>query len=287
MRLFRFGPLSSERPGFVLSDGVFRDATPLVRDYDEAFFASGTVSEVLKELERQADRFPVLPAGSFRFGACVARPSKIVCVGLNYRAHAAETGAALPSEPKIFMKATTALCGSFDSVVIPKGALCLDYEVELALVVGKTARYVSQESAKEHIFGYTILNDYSERDFQKNREGQWVKGKSADTFAPLGPFLVPERQLDPAAQELYLRVNGEPRQGSLTSDMVFDVSAIVSSVSQYMTLLPGDIISTGTPSGVGMGFRPPRYLVPGDELSYGMKGVMESRQKVVPYLEDD
>ncbi|HSC87097.1 MAG TPA: fumarylacetoacetate hydrolase family protein [Polyangiaceae bacterium] len=282
VRLFRFGELGHERPGLVGADGVHRDVGAFGEDYGEEFFGSDGLSRLLSWLEEtRSELAPAIEPAQVRWAPVVRRPSKIVCVGLNYRAHAEETGARLPREPKIFMKATTALAGVNDPLELPRDSSSTDYEVELALVIGTQLRYADAASARAAIFGYTVMNDYSEREFQKEREGQWVKGKSADGFAPLGPYLVPAAQLDPGNLRLWLSVDGEVRQDSSTSDLVFDVVEVVRSISQYMTLLPGDVISTGTPSGVGAGFSPPRYLRPGDIVRYGIDGIGEAVQAVV------
>ncbi len=286
MKLFRFGPSGQERPGVVQPDGAHRDVTAFGEDFGEAFFGSNGAERLADWLVGAGSDAPELDPRSVRLGPVVQRPSKIVCVGLNYRAHAAETGATLPKEPKIFMKATSAMSGVFDAVELPRGSHSTDYEVELALVIGKRARYVEVDQADDFIFGYTILNDYSERELQKEREGQWVKGKSADGFAPIGPYLVPRAQIDPTKLGLWLSVDGELRQDSTTADMVFDVRTIVSSISQYMTLLPGDVISTGTPSGVGAGFSPPRYLRAGDIVRYGIEGIGEAVQSIQAFGHD-
>ncbi len=212
--------------------------------------------------------------------------SKIICVGLNYAGHAKESGMALPKEPVLFFKATSSICGPNDPIVIPKGSVKTDWEVELAVVIGKKANYVEEAEALDHVAGYLVHNDVSERAFQLEREGQWVKGKSADSFAPIGPWLVTRDEVeDPQNLDLWLKVNGEMVQSSNTSDMVFTVRGLVSYISQFMSLLPGDIISTGTPFGVGMGFDPPRYLKPGDVVELGVEGLGEARQRVISYEE--
>jgi 2-keto-4-pentenoate hydratase/2-oxohepta-3-ene-1,7-dioic acid hydratase in catechol pathway len=280
VKLFRFGPAGRERPGVVLDDGVHVDVSAFGEDYGEAFFAEDGLARLAAWLGQHGSACPEIST-STRLGPVVQRPSKIVCIGLNYRAHAAETSAELPTEPKIFMKATSALSGPFDDVVLPRGSRKTDYEVELAVVIGQRASYVDESRALEHVAGYALFNDYSERDFQKERAGQWVKGKSADSFAPIGPYLVTADALSPFDLRLWLTVNGEKRQEASTKDMVFDVRFLVSYLSQFMTLLPGDVISTGTPSGVGMGFRPPRFLAAGDVVEYGIDGLGQARQVVV------
>jgi 2-keto-4-pentenoate hydratase/2-oxohepta-3-ene-1,7-dioic acid hydratase in catechol pathway len=209
-----------------------------------------------------------------------------VCIGLNFRDHARETGAEIPKEPVIFFKATTALVGPNDPLVIPKNANKVDWEVELAFVIGKQARYIAKENAIDHVAGYMLHNDYSERSFQLERGGQWVKGKSCDTFAPLGPFLAtPDEIIDPCKLRMWLKVNGQIRQNSSTSNLIFGIADLVSYVSQFMTLVPGDVISTGTPPGVGLGMNPPQYLQAGDVVELGIEGLGESRQRVVSYSE--
>jgi 2,4-didehydro-3-deoxy-L-rhamnonate hydrolase len=281
MKLIRFGPPGRERPGVLLPDGTRRDVSAIGADFDEAFLGGGGLKRLREWLERHDA--PLVDAAE-RLGPPIVRPSKIVCIGLNYRDHAAETGAAIPAEPVIFFKATTALCGPDDALVIPRGAAKVDWEVELAVVVGAVCRYATRDEASRSIAGYALHNDYSERSFQLERGGQWSKGKSADTFAPLGPFLAtPDELGDPQALGMWLTVNGETRQRSSTSQMIFDVPTLVSYVSQFMTLLPGDLISTGTPAGVGLGIKPePVYLKAGDVVALGIDGLGESRQQVVP-----
>jgi 2,4-didehydro-3-deoxy-L-rhamnonate hydrolase len=286
MKLIRFGEEGHERPGLQLADGSRLDVSDLTRDFDEVFFADHGLEELSAWAASNAQRAPRVPAGA-RLGAPIARPSKIVCIGLNFRDHAAESGMPLPQEPVIFLKASTALAGPNDDVVIPRGASKLDWEVELAAVIGRTARHVTPAHALDHVAGYTLHNDYSERAFQLERGGQWVKGKSADTFAPIGPFLATRDEVpDPQALGMWLSVNGEVRQRSTTANMVFDVATLVSYVSEFMTLLPGDVISTGTPAGVGMGMKPePTYLRPGDLVRLGIDRLGESQQRVVAYTE--
>ncbi len=282
MKLFRYGDAGAERPG-VLTGERRLDVSAFCRDYDEAFFAGGGVDQLRTWIGRHADACPVVPAAA-RLGACVARPSKIICIGMNYAKHARESGSEPPKEPVLFFKATTALCGPFDALVIPRGSVKTDYEVELAIVIGARASYVTPEDALRYVAGYCVHNDYSEREWQLERGGQWVKGKSADTYAPLGPWLVTADEVpDPQALRLWLTVNGEPRQDSSTSDMVFGCAHLVSYISQFMTLLPGDVISTGTPAGVGLGMKPPKYLVPGDVMELGVEGLGTQRQVAQAY----
>lgn len=283
MKLFRFGALGAEQLGVIGSDGIPRHAIEIQGDYDEAFFGGWGLKHLADALAADGSSWPIVDLESVRLGSPIARPSKIIAIGLNYREHAAETGSSLPSEPMIFMKATTALCGAFDHLILPRGSLHTDYEVELAVVIGKRASYVEAADALGYVAGYTVCNDYSERDYQKNRSGQFVKGKSADTFAPLGPVLVTADEDHFSNARLWCRVNGELRQDSTTAEMVFGVPALVSLLSQYMTLLPGDVITTGTPSGVGLGHKPPVYLRPGDVVEYGIEGIGEARQDVVAY----
>ena len=226
---------------------------------------------------------PIVKDG-IRLGTPMVRPSKIVCVGLNYAQHAAESGMDIPQEPVLFFKATSALVGPNDDLIIPKGSEKTDWEVELAVVIGKKASYVEESDALDHIAGYVLHNDYSERSFQLERSGQWVKGKSCDTFAPVGPFIATRDEVkDPNNLNLWLTLNGEMMQNSNTSDFIFNIQQVVSHISQFMTLLPGDIISTGTPFGVGLGLNPPKYLKPGDVVELGIQGLGTSRQKVKAY----
>jgi 2,4-diketo-3-deoxy-L-fuconate hydrolase len=283
MKLFRFGQQGKEKPGVFLPDSSGVDVSGFCSDYNEAFFASGGIDLLSCWLK---ENIPLLPKvePSIRLGPPISRPSKIVCIGHNFRDHAAETQAQVPKEPVVFLKSTTAMSGPNDNVVIPRNGLKLDWEVELAVIIGKQASYVSKENAMEFVAGYALFNDYSERSFQLERGGQWVKGKSADTFAPLGPFLATCADVPNWGQlNLWLKVNGELRQNGNTSDMIFDVPTIVSYVSEFMTLLPGDLIGTGTPAGVGLGRKPPSYLQPGDLVSLGIDGLGESSQKVVAW----
>lgn len=284
MKLIRFGDPGRERPGVQLPDGARIDASQGTGDYDEAFFGGDGVSRLGQWLARDGDRAPRLPAG-VRLGPPIARPSKIVGIGLNFRDHAAESGMDLPAEPVLFFKSTSSIAGPNDAVIIPKGAAKLDWEVELALVIGRRAAHVEPHDAASHIAGFVLHNDYSERAFQLERGGQWMKGKSADTFAPLGPWLAtPDEIPDPRHLGMWLTVNGEMRQQSTTANMIADVFAVVSYVSQFMTLLPGDVITTGTPAGVGLGMKPePRYLKAGDVVELGIDGLGSARQQVVAH----
>jgi len=283
MKLIRFGEPGREKPGLQLEDGTRVDASAIGSDYDEAFFGGNGLARLREWSAANAARAPRVAPGT-RLGPPVARPSKIVCIGLNYRDHAAETGGQIPKEPVIFFKATSSLVGPDDDMVTPRGAEKVDWEVELAIVIGARASYVTKEDAARHIAGYALHNDYSERSFQLEHGGQWSKGKSADTFAPLGPFLATADEIkDPQALPMWLTVNGESRQKSSTANMIFDVYTLVSYLSQFMSLLPGDVISTGTPAGVGLGIKPePVYLKVGDVVELGIDGLGRSRQKVAP-----
>jgi 2,4-didehydro-3-deoxy-L-rhamnonate hydrolase len=286
MKLIRWGEPFREKPG-VISDGERRiDVSRFIRDYDEEFFASGGLDSLREWLPSNEAQCPVVPP-SARLGACIARPSKIICIGLNYSKHAKESGMEIPKEPIVFMKANSSLSGPDDDVVIPKGSRKTDWEVELAVVIGKRALYVSARDALDYVAGYCLHNDYSEREFQLERGGQWTKGKSCDTFAPLGPFMATKDEIpDPHNLRLWLKRNGEIYQDSNTSDLIFSVPVLVSYLSQFMSLLPGDVISTGTPSGVGLGFKPPRFLEAGDVIELGIDGLGVASQRAVNYASD-
>ncbi|MEZ4810146.1 MAG: fumarylacetoacetate hydrolase family protein [Allomuricauda sp.] len=280
MKLIRFGPVGKERPGIELANGVRLDVSQFGRDFNEAFFGGNGMDKLQEWLIKNEPYCPVV-AQDQRLAPPLVRPSKIVCVGLNYAKHAQESGMAIPKEPVLFFKATSAIVGPNDDVTIPKGSTKTDWEVELAFVIGKKASYVAEASAMDHVAGYVLHNDYSEREFQLERDGQWVKGKSCDTFAPLGPFLATKDEIkDPHNLRLWLKVNGETMQDSNTSDFVFGIPKLVSYISQFMTLLPGDIVSTGTPFGVGLGLNPPRYLKPGDVVELGIEGLGSSKQHI-------
>ena len=260
MKLIRFGAINEEKPGVLLADGTKIDVSAFGQDYDEAFFGSNGINKLQAWLGANQNNCPVI-RDDVRVGPPLSRPSKIVCVGLNYAKHAAESGMDIPEEPVLFFKASSAIVGPFDPIVIPKGSEKTDWEVELAVVIGQKASYVSEADALNHIAGYVLHNDVSERAYQLERSGQWVKGKSCDTFAPIGPFIAtPDEIGDPNNLTLWLKLNGEEMQNSSTSDFIFNIQHVVSYISQFMTLLPGDIISTGTPFGVGLGLTPPRYL---------------------------
>jgi len=286
VKLIRYGAPGREKPGVLLADGTRLDVSAFGSDYDEAFFESGGIEKLSKWL-RNNPSLPAKISADVRLGPPVFRPSKIVCIGLNFRDHAQETGAKIPTEPVIFFKSTTALMGPNDDVMIPKNGTKVDWEVEFAIIIGRRALNVPNENALEYVAGYALHNDYSERAFQIERGGQWVKGKSADTFAPLGPFLASKDEIkDPGNLKMWLKVNGETRQDSSTANMIFGVATLVSYVSEFMTLLPGDVISTGTPAGVGLGMKPPQYLKAGDLVELGIEGLGESQQRVINFSED-
>ncbi|RAJ11636.1 fumarylacetoacetate hydrolase family protein [Arenibacter echinorum] len=283
MKLIRFGAVGKEKPGVQLENGTRLDVSAFGRDYNEDFFGTDGLAQLKTWLAKNESSCPKVD-NSVRLGAPLVRPSKIVCVGLNYAKHAAESGMAVPKEPVLFFKATSAIVGPNDDVVIPKGSEKTDWEVELAVVIGKKASYVSEADALDHVAGYVLHNDYSERAFQIEREGQWVKGKSCDTFAPVGPFIATKDEIkDPNNLHLWLKLNGETVQDSSTSDFIFNVQKVVSYISQFMSLLPGDIISTGTPFGVGLGFNPPKYLKAGDVVELGIEGLGSSKQTAKAY----
>ena len=283
MKLIRFGTINKEKPGVLLPNGTRLDVSAFVSDYNEDFFGNDGIEKLQDWLNKNQDLCPIVE-DTIRLGAPLARPSKIVCVGLNYAKHAAESGMDVPQEPVLFFKATSAIVGPFDDIIIPKNSIKTDWEVELAVVIGKKASYVSEKNAMNHIAGYVLHNDVSERAFQLEQSGQWVKGKSCDTFAPIGPFIATPEEIDnPNNLNLWLKVNGEEMQNSSTSDFIFNVQQVVSYISQYMTLLPGDIISTGTPFGVGLGLTPPCYLKDGDVIELGIEGLGSSRQTCIAY----
>jgi 2-keto-4-pentenoate hydratase/2-oxohepta-3-ene-1,7-dioic acid hydratase in catechol pathway len=282
MKLFRFGNEEQEKPG-VLINGKQLDVSSFGEDFGEQFFGTDGLSRLQKFLDEKGSSLPVV-SNITRYGSPILRPSKIICIGLNYADHAKESNMELPKEPIIFFKSTTALTGPNDKLVIPKGSSQTDWEVELAVVVGKKASYVSEADASKCIAGYAVHNDYSEREFQLHRGGQWVKGKSADTFAPIGPYLVtPDEVKDIDNTRLWLKVNGKTMQDGTTANLVFKVPHLISYLSQFMTLLPGDVISTGTPAGVGLGMKPPLYLKAGDVIELGIEGMGEQKQTAVAY----
>ncbi len=276
MKLFKFIERGKAKCGVEL-DGKNYSVAKYFKDYDEKFFETDGLTR-LKEIVQSGNATPLL-SKKINYAAPVARPSKIVCIGLNYAKHAAESGMAIPPEPVVFFKSTTALCGPNDDVIIPRNSVKTDWEVELAVVIGKKASYIEESEAMDYVAGYALHNDYSEREFQLERSGQWVKGKSNDTFAPLGPFLVTKDEIpDPHNLNMWLSVNREKLQDSNTDDMIYKIPFVIAYLSQFMTLLPGDVISTGTPFGVGLGFKPPRYLKAGDVVELGIQGLGTQRQ---------
>ena len=282
MKLIRFGQEGNEKPGIIVND-IWYDVSGIVADYNEAFFANNDIKK-LQDALAAGTLFPVVDPTT-RLGSVVARPSKIICIGLNYVDHCLETNAPIPTEPVLFFKSTTALCGPNDNVVIPKNSVKTDWEVELAFVIGKKASYIEEADALDYVAGYCLHNDYSEREFQLERGGQWAKGKGCDTFAPLGPFLAtPEEIADVNNLKMWLTVNGKTYQNSNTLNLVFKIPFLVHYLSQFMTLLPGDVISTGTPPGVGLGIKPePVYVKPGDVIELGIEGLGTSKQTAVAY----
>lgn len=277
MKLLRTGPENAERPALLHSDGTIRDLSGVVDDIGGDTLTPAGLDRVRAV---NADDLPVVDAGT-RIGACVGGVGKFICIGLNYADHAEESGMAVPTEPVIFMKATSAICGPNDDVILPPGAEKGDWEVELGVVIGKEAKNISEADALEHVAGYCVINDVSERAFQLEHGGQWVKGKSADTFGPTGPWLVTRDEVeDPANLSMWLELNGEKVQDGSTKTMVFGVAHVVSYLSRYMSLQPGDIISTGTPPGVGLGMTPPKFLKAGDEMRLGIAGLGEQHQVV-------
>lgn len=282
MKLIRFGEAGAEKPGVIIEE-TYYDVSSLVNDYNEEFFAADAITKLAAAIK--TTDLPKVDK-SVRLGPALARPSKIICVGLNYKDHAAETNAPIPTEPILFFKATTAIVGPNDDLEIPRNSVKTDWEVELAIVIGKKAKYVTEADAYDHIAGYVLHNDYSEREFQLERNGQWVKGKSADTFAPIGPFIAtPDEIEDVHNLRLWLTVNGKTLQDGNTSNLIFNVPFMISYISQFMTLLPGDVITTGTPAGVGLGQKPtPWYLKPGDVVELGIDGLGSSKQNVKAHL---
>ena len=277
MKLLRYGPQGTEKPGMMAADGTIRDLSGHIDDLAGAELSDAALDQ-LRAIH--VNSLPVVE-GSARLGPCVGNIGKFVCIGLNYADHAAESGMALPEEPVIFFKATSAITGPNDDVEIPRHSVKTDWEVELGVVIGKAAKYISKKEALDHVAGYCVINDLSERDFQLHRSGQWVKGKSADTFGPIGPWMVTRDEVpDPQNLAMYLEVNGHRYQDGSTKTMHFDVATIVSHLSQFMSLQPGDVISTGTPPGVGMGQKPETYLKPGDVIELEIEGLGKQRQNV-------
>ncbi len=277
MKLLRYGPKGQEKPGIVDAEGIVRDLSSLVDDIAGEVLTDQGLAGIT-----EADLSSLPAVDVARYGPCVGGVGKFICIGLNYSDHAVESGLEVPPEPVIFAKATSAICGPNDTVEIPRGSKATDWEVELGVVIGKEAKYVDESEALEHVAGYCVINDISERDFQNKRAGQWTKGKSADTFGPIGPWLVTRDEVpNPQNLSMYLDVNGKRRQDGSTNTMVFGVAHLVSYLSQFMSLQPGDIISTGTPPGVGMGTKPePVYLKEGDKMELGIEGLGVQRQNV-------
>jgi len=279
MRLFRFGPLGTEKPGVFIHEKYY-DLSTEIKDFDSEFFERGGM-ENLREILKTKSFPSIIPD---RFACPIHRPSKIVCIGLNYKDHALEIGADFPKEPVIFLKSTTAIIGPYDDIRIPRGSIKTDWEVELALVIGKKASYIDEKDAMDYIAGYCLHNDISEREFQLERGGTWDKGKGCDTFAPIGPFLVSPDEIKEVHQlRLWLKVNGIMMQDGSTSNLIFNIPFLISYISQFMTLLPGDIVSTGTPAGVGLGMKPPLYLKPGDLVELGIDGIGNSFQRIIAF----
>jgi 2,4-diketo-3-deoxy-L-fuconate hydrolase len=281
MKLIRYGEAGKEKPGVIIDDRWF-DVSNYFNDYDEKFFEGDGIA-LLNKLINEAELKEI--SRDIRLGPPVARPSKIICIGLNYSDHAKESNMSLPAEPVIFFKATTAIVGPNDNLVIPKNSTKTDWEVELGVVIGKKTSYLDEKDAMDHVAGYLLHNDYSEREFQLERSGQWVKGKSCDSFAPLGPWLSTKDEIDDVNNlRLWLTVNGKIMQDGNTKNLVFNISKLVSYLSQFMTLLPGDVISTGTPAGVGLGQKPqPVYIKEGDVIELGIEGLGSSRQVAIAY----
>ena len=283
MKLIRFGEKNKEKPGIQLDDDRRIDVSSFIDDYDENFFYKIGIKKLRSWLNKNKEKCPIID-NNIRIGPPISRPSKIVCVGLNYAKHAAESGMKIPDEPVLFFKSSSAITGPYDPLIIPKNSSKTDWEVELAIVIGKRASYVSKEDALNYIAGYVLHNDVSEREFQIERSGQWVKGKSCDSFAPIGPFIATADEIEnPNNLNLWLKVNGEEMQNSNTSDFIFNIEEVVSYISQFMTLIPGDIISTGTPFGVGLGLNPPKYLKEGDIVELGIEGLGISKQTCIAY----
>ena len=280
MKLIRFGKEGKEKPGIHL-EGKNYDLSAFIKDYDESFFEQNGLEKLASIVNEE--KLPLVEDGQ-RIGSPIARPSKILCIGLNYAKHAKETGAAIPTEPILFMKSTSSLTGPFDNIIIPKNSEKTDWEVELGVVIGKKASYVSEEEAMDYVAGYVLHNDVSERAFQLERGGTWDKGKGCDSFAPLGPWLVTKDEIpNPHQLRLWLSLNGKMMQDSNTDDLIFNIPQLISYSSQFMTLLPGDVISTGTPAGVGLGFSPNIYLKPGDIVELGIDGLGSSKQTAIAY----
>lgn len=285
MKLIRFGEINKEKTGVIIDDEYY-DTSPFGEDYNEHFFENGGLDRLQKFVASNKDQLQKI-SKNVRLGSPVARPSKIICIGLNYADHAKETNAAIPTEPIIFFKSTTALIGPNDDVIIPKNSKKTDWEVELVVVIGKKTSYVEESEALNYVAGYCLHNDLSEREFQLERNGQWVKGKSCDTFAPLGPFLATQNEIKNVDDlNVWLKVNNQLRQKSNTSNFIFKIPFLVSYLSRFMTLLAGDVISTGTPAGVGLGMNPQVYLKDGDVIELGIDGLGVSKQNVKAYAKN-
>jgi len=285
MKLIRYGELNKEKTGIVLDDKYY-DTSAFGEDYNEAFFENDGLKRLKAFVNDNKDSLKPIPEGA-RLGSPFARPSKIVCIGLNYADHARETGAAIPAEPVVFMKSTSALAGPFDDVIIPKNSVKTDWEVEIAVVIGKKASYVDEADAHKYIAGYVLHNDVSEREFQIERGGTWDKGKGCDTFAPMGPFMATADEIEDVNNlRLWLNVNGKKMQDGNTSNFIFNIPFVIAYLSQFMSLLPGDVISTGTPAGVGLGFNPPIYLKDGDVVELGIDGLGSAKQTFKAYAKN-
>ncbi|QHS54514.1 fumarylacetoacetate hydrolase family protein [Mucilaginibacter sp. 14171R-50] len=285
MKLIRYGAAGNEKTGVIIND-VKYDTSAFGEDYNEAFFENDGLNRLRQFINENEGKLTKI-ADSERLGSPFARPSKIVCIGLNYKDHAEETNAPLPKEPILFLKSTTALVGPNDDIVIPKNSVKTDWEVELAVVIGKKASYIEESEAMDYVAGYCLHNDVSEREFQLERNGTWDKGKGCDTFAPVGPFLATTDEIEDVHNlRLWLSLNGKIVQDGSTSNLIFNIPYLVAYISQFMTLLPGDVISTGTPAGVGLGMKPPLYLKPGDIVELGIEGLGEAKQVLKAYAKD-
>ncbi len=282
MKLLRFGPINQEKPGLLDDQGHIRDLSELIHDLTPDTLTQESLNQIA---EYDPSRLPLVDH-STRIGPCVKNVGKVLAIGLNYSDHATETGKSIPVEPLVFSKAVNCLSGPNDPLILPKDSKCTDYEIELAVIIGSRAKYVDKKEALNYVAGFAVMNDYSEREFQIERGGQWIKGKSFDGFGPLGPWLVTKDEIpDPQNLNLWCKVNGKKRQESNTCNMVFDVSTIISNISTYMTLLPGDVITTGTPSGVGLGHKPPVYLKAGDIVELGIESLGQQRQEIQNWVE--
>jgi 2-keto-4-pentenoate hydratase/2-oxohepta-3-ene-1,7-dioic acid hydratase in catechol pathway len=283
MKLIRFGKIGEEKPGILLANKKKINVSGFGEDFNEEFFGTDGINRLGLWLKKNEEICPTIK-DSERLGPPMARPSKIICIGLNYSQHAKETKSNPPKEPILFFKSTSAIVGPNDDLILPKGSKKTDWEVELAIVIGKKTSYIDEANSLKYVAGYVLHNDYSERSFQLERSGQWVKGKSCDTFAPMGPYIATKDEIkDPNNLNLWLKVNGKMMQNSNTSDFIFNIEKVISYISHFMTLLPGDVISTGTPSGVGLGLNPPRYLNPDDVIELGIEGLGSSKQNVKAY----